>query len=93
MAPTIVTQNGRLRMVTGSPGGSRIITTVLETLLDTLTYGMSVAAAVDAPRTHMQWLPDEVQYEPRLFRRTLQARCARWATRCMRYRNGGPRRP
>jgi gamma-glutamyltranspeptidase/glutathione hydrolase len=64
MAPTIVTRDGRLVMVTGSPGGSRIPTIVLETLLDVLDYHMNVAQAVDAPRIHMQWLPDEIQYEP-----------------------------
>jgi gamma-glutamyltranspeptidase / glutathione hydrolase len=67
MAPTIVTENGALRMVTGSPGGSRIITIVLETILNALTYGMSAQAAVDAPRTHMQWLPDRLEYEPHAF--------------------------
>jgi len=64
MTPTIVTRNGELRMVTGSPGGSRIVTIVLETVLNALVYGMSAQAAVDAPRTHMQWLPDVLQYEP-----------------------------
>ncbi|MBV8067310.1 MAG: gamma-glutamyltransferase, partial [Candidatus Eremiobacteraeota bacterium] len=64
MAPTIVTQNGALRMVTGSPGGSRIITIVLETMLNALVYGMSAQAAVDAARTHMQWRPDVLEYEP-----------------------------
>lgn len=63
MAPTIVTKNGNVVMVTGSPGGSRIITIVLETILDGLVYGMNVREAVDAPRTHMQWLPDAVEYE------------------------------
>ncbi len=67
MAPTIVTRNGALRMVTGSPGGSRIITTVLETILNALIYGMSAQATVDAPRTHMQWLPDAIEYEPGAF--------------------------
>lgn len=67
MAPTIVTKNGRLVMVTGSPGGARIITIVLETIFNTLEYGMNVQAAVDAPRTHMQWLPDRIQYEPEAF--------------------------
>lgn len=67
MAPTLVLKNGALRMVTGSPGGSRIITIVLETILDTLVYGLDAQAAVDAPRTHMQWLPDELQYEPDAF--------------------------
>ncbi|HZV77028.1 MAG TPA: gamma-glutamyltransferase, partial [Candidatus Babeliales bacterium] len=74
MAPTIVTERGALRMVTGSPGGSRIITIVLETLLNALVYGMSAQSAVDAPRTHMQWLPDVLQYEPEAFpRATAQA--------------------
>lgn len=67
MTPTIVTQGGALRMVAGSPGGPRIITTVLETLLNVLIYGMSAQTAVDAPRTHMQWLPDELEYEPGAF--------------------------
>jgi gamma-glutamyltranspeptidase / glutathione hydrolase len=67
MAPTIVTRNGQLVMVTGSPGGSRIITIVLETLLNVLDFGMNVQQAVDAPRIHMQWLPDRVQYEPNAF--------------------------
>jgi gamma-glutamyltranspeptidase/glutathione hydrolase len=67
MAPTIVTRNGNVVMVTGSPGGSRIITIVLETLLNVLQYHMNVAQAVNAPRIHMQWLPDEIQYEPGAF--------------------------
>ena len=67
MTPTIVTQGGRLKMVTGSPGGPRIITTTLETLLNVLIYGMSAQTAVDAPRTHMQWLPDQLDYEPGAF--------------------------
>jgi gamma-glutamyltranspeptidase/glutathione hydrolase len=67
MTPTIVTQDGNLRMVTGSPGGPRIITTTLETLLNVLVYGMSAQSAVDAPRTHMQWLPDQLEYEPGAF--------------------------
>ncbi len=67
MAPTIVTRNGRLVMITGSPGGARIITIVLETLLDVLDHHANVAQAVDAPRMHMQWLPDEIQYEPGAF--------------------------
>lgn len=64
MAPTIITKDGRVVMVTGSPGGSRIITIVLETILNALVYGMNVREAVNAPRTHMQWLPDAVEYEP-----------------------------
>jgi gamma-glutamyltranspeptidase/glutathione hydrolase len=64
MAPTMVLRNGRLAMVTGSPGGSRIITIALETILNTFDFGMDAQAAVDAPRIHMQWLPDEIDYEP-----------------------------
>ncbi|MBV8489387.1 MAG: gamma-glutamyltransferase, partial [Candidatus Eremiobacteraeota bacterium] len=64
MTPTIVTKDGKLVMLTGSPGGSRIITIVLETLLDALVYGMNAQQAADAPRTHMQWLPDRLEYEP-----------------------------
>jgi gamma-glutamyltranspeptidase/glutathione hydrolase len=64
MAPTIVLRDGKLAMVTGSPGGSRIITIVLETILNVFDFGMNAQQAVDAPRIHMQWLPDEIQYEP-----------------------------
>jgi gamma-glutamyltranspeptidase/glutathione hydrolase len=64
MAPTIVLRGGKLAMVTGSPGGSRIITIALETILNAFDFGMNAQAAVDAPRIHMQWLPDEVDYEP-----------------------------
>jgi len=67
MTPTIVTRDGKLAMVTGSPGGSRIITTVLETLLNALVFGMTAQQAVDAPRTNMQWLPDQLQFEPGAF--------------------------
>jgi gamma-glutamyltranspeptidase/glutathione hydrolase len=67
MAPSIVTKNGKLFMVTGSPGGSRIITIALSTIQNVIDYGMNVQQAVDAPRTHMQWLPDQIQYEPGAF--------------------------
>lgn len=67
MTPTIVTKNGKLFLVTGSPGGSRIITIVLSTIENVVDYGMNVQQAVDAPRIHMQWFPDEVQMEPGAF--------------------------
>jgi gamma-glutamyltranspeptidase/glutathione hydrolase len=51
-------------LVTGSPGGSRIISTVLQVIVDVLDYRMDVAAAVASPRLHHQWLPDEVRVEP-----------------------------
>jgi gamma-glutamyltranspeptidase / glutathione hydrolase len=63
MAPTIVLKDNKPVLVTGSPGGSRIISTVLQVIVNVLDYGMNVAAAVDAPRLHHQWLPDEVRIE------------------------------
>lgn len=63
MAPTVVTRGGKVFMVVGSPGGSRIITITLETALNVIDYGMAPQAAVDAPRIHHQWLPDEIDYE------------------------------
>ena len=64
MTPTIVTQDGAVRLVVGSPGGSRIITTVLQVVLNVLDHGMDVAAAVAAPRIHHQWSPPDVLAEP-----------------------------
>ncbi|NVN85687.1 MAG: gamma-glutamyltransferase [Rhodopseudomonas sp.] len=63
MAPTIVLKDGRVVLVTGSPGGSRIISTVLQVVVNVLDYQMDIAAAVAAPRLHHQWLPDEVRIE------------------------------
>ncbi|BAT58145.1 gamma-glutamyltranspeptidase precursor [Variibacter gotjawalensis] len=60
MSPTIVTKDGKVFLVTGSPGGSRIITTVLQVILNTIDHGMNIAEAVQAPRLHHQWAPDEV---------------------------------
>ena len=63
MAPTIVLKDGKPVLVTGSPGGSRIISAVLQVIVNVLDYQMDVAAAVAAPRLHHQWLPDEVRIE------------------------------
>jgi gamma-glutamyltranspeptidase/glutathione hydrolase len=63
MAPTIVLKDGKPVLVTGSPGGSRIISTVLQVIVNVLDYQMDVADAVAAPRLHHQWLPDEVRVE------------------------------
>jgi gamma-glutamyltranspeptidase / glutathione hydrolase len=63
MSPTIVLKDGRPALVTGSPGGSRIISTVLQVIIDVLDYHMDVASAVAAPRLHHQWLPDEVRID------------------------------
>ncbi|MEY9125469.1 gamma-glutamyltransferase [Bradyrhizobium yuanmingense] len=63
MSPTIVLRDGKPVLVTGSPGGSRIISTVLQVIVNVLDYKMDVAAAVATPRLHHQWLPDEVRVE------------------------------
>lgn len=63
MTPTIVEKDGELFMVVGAPGGSTIITAVLQTFLNVVEYGMPLAEAVDAPRFHHQWLPDVIVHE------------------------------
>lgn len=65
MTPTLVTKDGKVFMVVGSPGGSRIITITLQTVLNVIDHGMAPQEAVDAPRIHHQWLPDEVYFEQR----------------------------
>jgi len=64
MTPTIVLKNGRPFLVTGSPGGSLIITAVLQVVTDVIDRGMDIGGAVSAPRVHDQWLPDRVFAEP-----------------------------
>jgi gamma-glutamyltranspeptidase / glutathione hydrolase len=64
MTPTIVTENGKFRLAMGAPGGSTIITTVLQILLNVLEYKMDVGSAVAAGRVHHQWLPDKVGVDP-----------------------------
>lgn len=63
MTPTIVTRNGKLALVVGSPGGSHIPTAVLQVIRNVIDHDMNVADAVAQPRIHEQWLPDEVDYE------------------------------
>jgi gamma-glutamyltranspeptidase / glutathione hydrolase len=63
MTPTIVRRNGQFLFTVGSPGGSTIITTVLQVYLNVTMFGMNIRSAIDAPRFHHQWLPDEVAYE------------------------------
>jgi gamma-glutamyltranspeptidase/glutathione hydrolase len=67
MTPTIVEKNGSLYMVVGTPGGSTIITSVLQTILNVYEYNFSMQEAVNAPRFHHQWLPDNVIFEPNAF--------------------------
>ena len=73
MAPTIVTRDGKLFMVLGSPGGSRIITSVCQTLINVIDHAMNIQDAVAAPRVHSQWVPDEIDIEPVGFPRELVA--------------------
>ena len=73
MSPTIVLKDGKPVLVTGSPGGSRIISTVLQVIVNVLDYDMDVAAAVAAPRLHHQWVPDEVRIEHGFAEETLAA--------------------
>lgn len=67
MSPTIVEENGKLRMVIGTPGGSTIITSVLQCMLNVFEYGMTMQESVSKPRFHHQWLPDDVMFEPKGF--------------------------
>jgi gamma-glutamyltranspeptidase/glutathione hydrolase len=73
MSPTIVLKDGKLRMVTGSPGGSTIISTTMESILNVVEHGMNVKQAIDAPRIHMQWWPDEIFAEPGAFTPSVQS--------------------
>ena len=63
MTPTIVSKGGKVVLITGSPGGRTIINTVFTVVLGVTEFGMDVRAAVDAPRMHHQWLPDQVTIE------------------------------
>ena len=71
MTPTIVEKNGKLFMVLGTPGGSTIITSVLQTILNVSEFKMGMQEAVNAPRFHHQWLPDEVLVEPNKFEKSI----------------------
>jgi gamma-glutamyltranspeptidase/glutathione hydrolase len=63
MSPTILTKDGKLAMVIGSPGGSRIVTITLEAIINVIDHGMTIQEAIDAPRIHHQWMPDTVLLE------------------------------
>lgn len=67
MTPTILEKEGQLLMVVGTPGGSTIITSVLQTILNVVEFDMTMQQAVDAPRFHHQWLPDLINFEPEGF--------------------------
>ncbi|MBJ2165473.1 gamma-glutamyltransferase [Acidovorax sp. IB03] len=71
MTPTLVLKDGKPTLVTGSPGGARIITTVLQTVVNTIDFGNNPAEAAAAPRVHHQWTPDELRVEKGLSPDTL----------------------
>lgn len=71
MTPTIIEKNGKLFMVLGTPGGSTIITSVLQTILNVSEFNMGMQEAVNAPRFHHQWLPDEIMMEPNRFSKSV----------------------
>lgn len=72
MTPTIVEKKGKLFMSVGTPGGSTIITSVLQTILNVYEFKMSMQEAVNAPRFHHQWLPDEIRMEPNSFKPSIK---------------------
>ena len=82
MTPTIVTRDGKPWMILGTPGGSRIITAVLLTMLNVIDYDMDIQEAVDAPRIHQQWLPEETFVETRALSPDTRALLVRWDTSC-----------
>lgn len=65
MSPSILEKDGKLYMVVGTPGGSTIITSVFQAILNVVDFGMTMQEAVAAPRFHHQWLPDQIDYEPK----------------------------
>ena len=71
MTPTLVFRNGEPWLATGSPGGSLIITAVMQTILNAMAFDMNIAEAAAAPRVHHQWMPDRVLIEPGISRDTL----------------------
>lgn len=77
MTPTILFRDGKVAMVTGSPGGSRIITITLQSILNVVDHGMNIAEAVAAPRIHHQWMPDAIDAERGISVDTLRLLAAR----------------
>lgn len=73
MSPTIVKKDGKNFLVAGSPGGSRIITTTLQVIMNVIDHGLNIQSAVAAPRIHHQWLPDEIRIEEGLSQDTIEA--------------------
>ena len=89
MSPTIVLHGKQLYMVTGSPGGSTIISTTLESFLNAAEFGMNVQQAVNAPRVHQQWYPDKVFVEPGLMTPAVQRRLEKMGYRFKQVKSWG----
>jgi gamma-glutamyltranspeptidase/glutathione hydrolase len=64
MTPTIVLKDGKLLFAVGSPGGPTIINTVTQVIVNIIDHGMNIQQAIDWPRVHHQWMPDQIVYEP-----------------------------
>ena len=64
MTPTIVEKNDKLFLILGTPGGSTIITSVFQTILNAYEYNMGIQESIDSPRFHHQWIPDSIRFEP-----------------------------
>jgi gamma-glutamyltranspeptidase / glutathione hydrolase len=77
MTPTIVMKDGKIVFAVGSPGGSTIINTVLQVIINLVDFGMNVQQAIDEPRFHHQWLPDKIAWEPFEFSRDTTEALAR----------------
>ncbi len=73
MTPTIIEKNGKISMILGTPGGSTIITSVLQTILNVYEFKMNIQKAVNSARFHHQWVPDEVRLEPKRFNNVIPA--------------------
>ena len=89
MSPTIVLRGKRLYMVTGSPGGSTIISTTLESFLNVAEFGMNLQQAVNAPRVHQQWYPDKVFVEPGLMSAAVHQRLEKMGYRFKEVKSWG----
>ncbi len=77
MTPTIVLKDDKPFLILGSPGGSQIITTVLQVILNVIDFNMNIKQAVDAPRFHHQWLPDKIVYEKNSFKGNVKSELAK----------------
>lgn len=72
MTPSILEKDGKLYMIVGTPGGSTIITSVFQTILNVIEFGMTMQDAVNSPRFHHQWLPDQIDHEPKAISNTVR---------------------